>query len=41
VFPEISGHKSRFSIRFMTSEANGRPAQSRDDVDFTLTCCVF
>ncbi len=41
VFPEISGHKSRFSIRFMSPEANGRPAQSREDVDFTLTCCVF
>jgi cell division protein ZapD len=41
VFPEISGHKSRFSIRFMSPEGNGRPAQSREDVDFTLTCCVF
>ena len=41
VFPEISGHKSRFSIRFMSPEGNGRPAQSRADVDFTLTCCVF
>jgi len=41
VFPEISGHKSRFSIRFMSADANGRPAQSRADVDFSLTCCVF
>ena len=41
VFPEVSGHKSRFSIRFLTPEAGGRPVQSREDVDFTLTCCVF
>jgi cell division protein ZapD len=41
VFPEISGHRTRYSIRFMSPEANGRPAQSREDVDFTLTCCVF
>ncbi len=41
LFPEISGHKSRFSIRFMSPEANGRAAQSRDDVDFVLACCAF
>jgi cell division protein ZapD len=41
VFPEISGHKSRFSIRFISPETAGRPAQSREDVDFTLSCCVF
>jgi cell division protein ZapD len=41
VFPEVSGHKSRFSIRFLSAADGGRPAQSRDDVDFTLTCCVF
>lgn len=41
VFPEISGHKNRFSIRFMASDQAERPAQYRDDVSFTLTCCVF
>jgi cell division protein ZapD len=41
VFPEISGHKSRFSIRFLSAATGSRPAQSREDVDFTLTCCVF
>jgi cell division protein ZapD len=41
LFPEISGHKNRFSIRFMRSQASERPVQCRDDVDFTLTCCVF
>lgn len=49
VYPEISGHKNRFSIRFMqanmdasmeTSQA-GRPSQSSDDIPFLLTCCVF
>jgi cell division protein ZapD len=41
LFPEISGHKSRFSIRFLSPDVSGRPAQSRDDVDFTLACCAF
>jgi cell division protein ZapD len=41
VFPEISGHKNRFSIRFLAAEPGRRPAQSRDDVEFRLTCCVF
>ncbi len=42
-FPEISGHKNRFSIRFLTSvnEATQRPIQTSDDIAFTLTCCVF
>jgi cell division protein ZapD len=41
LFPEISGHKNRFSIRFMSSGQVERPVQCRDDVAFTLTCCVF
>jgi cell division protein ZapD len=41
LYPEISGHKNRFSIRFMTTNGDGRPSQSRDDVPFSLTCCVF
>ncbi|HBG96745.1 MAG TPA: cell division protein ZapD [Chromatiaceae bacterium] len=41
VFPEISGHKNRFSIRFLHANGVARPRQLRDDVEFTLTCCVF
>lgn len=41
LYPEISGHKNRFSIRFLEVAPDARPAQSRDDVDFHLTCCVF
>lgn len=41
LFPEISGHKNRFSIRFMRASTGGRPVQVRDDVEFALTCCVF
>ena len=41
LYPEISGHKNRYSIRFMDSEARGRPAPTAEDVDFRLTCCVF
>ena len=41
LYPEISGHKNRFSIRFMAVESNGRPSQRADDVHFRLTCCVL
>jgi cell division protein ZapD len=41
IFPEISGHKNRFSIRFMTAANGLRPSQSREPVPFALTCCVF
>jgi cell division protein ZapD len=41
LYPEISGHKNRFSIRFMSPGESDRPVQFREDVPFTLTCCVF
>jgi cell division protein ZapD len=41
LYPEISGHKNRYSIRFMSIEVRGRPAPTPEDVDFRLTCCVF
>lgn len=41
VYPEISGHKNRFSIRFMQASQSSRSVQSRDEVPFRLTCCVF
>ncbi|MCG6862610.1 MAG: cell division protein ZapD [Chromatiaceae bacterium] len=41
LFPEISGHKNRFSIRFMDTSESGRPVPWREDTAFTLTCCVF
>ncbi len=41
IFPEISGHKNRFSIRFMSAESRGRAKQHFEDVMFRLTCCVF
>ena len=41
LFPEISGHKNRFSIRFLDTREAGRPVPWREDTTFTLTCCVF
>ena len=41
LFPEISGHKTRFSIRFMNTEKTERPTPWQEDTTFTLTCCVF
>lgn len=42
VFPEISGGKHRFSIRFMVQPTlDQRASQSTDDIDFWLACCVI
>lgn len=41
LFPEISGHKTRFSIRFMDVGETGQPAPWHKDITFALTCCVF
>ena len=41
LYPEISGHKNRFSIRFMRLEPRGRSTQTGEAVEFRLTCCVF
>jgi cell division protein ZapD len=41
-FPEISGGKHRFTVRFMRqASTTARPAQVEHDVDFDLQCCVF
>lgn len=42
VFPEISGGKHRFSIRFMEqADPNQKAVQNGRDVEFELTCCVI
>lgn len=41
LFPEISGHKTRFSLRFMRAEGRGRPVPHESDVPFRLSCCVL
>ena len=40
-FPEISGGKHRFSIRFMNFKIDQRAQQAKDDVPFLLNCCVM
>ena len=40
-FPEISGGKHRFTVRFMAGGMNSRPSQVQEDIDFQLTCCVL
>jgi len=41
-FAEISGGKHRCTIRFMNPDcAEKQHVQSRDDIPFELTCCVF
>ena len=41
LFAEISGGKHRFTIRFLEPNERERPAQARDDVPFSLTCCIL
>lgn len=39
-FAEISGGKHRFTIRFLSINTDGRPAQVNEDISFILTNCV-
>lgn len=41
LFAEISGHKNRFSIRFVVPNGGGRPQPCHEPVPFSLTCCVL
>ncbi len=41
LFPEISGSKHRFTIRFLEPSHSGRPNQTQLDVEFSLVCCIF
>ena len=40
-YPEISGGKHRFTVRFMHFDINQRPQQVSDDVNFSLKCCAM
>lgn len=40
-FPEISGGKHRFTVRFMQFDINNRSQQITDNVNFQLSCCVI
>jgi len=40
-YPEISGGKHRFTVRFMQFDINQRPQQVSDDVRFSLKCCAM
>jgi cell division protein ZapD len=40
VFPEISGGKHRFVVRFFRQpDTTGRPEQVRESMSFELQCC--
>ncbi|MEE8320379.1 MAG: cell division protein ZapD [Gammaproteobacteria bacterium] len=41
-YPEISGGKHRFTIRFMEqNQTNSRPTQTQETVEFELHCCIL
>jgi cell division protein ZapD len=41
VFTEISGNKHRFNIRFLEAVDTSKPSQSKQDIPFQLTTCIF
>lgn len=40
-FPEVSGGKHRFTIRFMKFDISQRPQQTFEDIPFRLSCCAM
>lgn len=40
-FPEISGGKHRFTVRFMQFDLNQRAPQVSEDIAFSLSCCAM
>ena len=40
-FPEISGGKHRFTVRFMKFDINRRPQQVSEDIEFSLCSCAM
>ena len=41
-YPEISGGKHRFTVRFMEQPSTkSRPVQIQEDIDFELHCCIL
>lgn len=40
-YPEISGGKHRFTVRFMLFDLDNRPQQTTDNIEFTLSCCAL
>lgn len=40
-YPEISGGKHRFTVRFMQFDLAQRSQQSTDDIVFSLSCCAM
>ncbi|MCH9698923.1 MAG: cell division protein ZapD [Gammaproteobacteria bacterium] len=41
VFPEISGGKHRFTIRFLSKSVERRPVLIEEDIEFRLTKCLL
>jgi cell division protein ZapD len=41
LYPEVSGGKHRFNIRFLESRDLEHPAQTKRDVEFRLTTCLL
>ncbi len=40
-YPEISGGKHRFTVRFMVFDLEQRAKQVNEDINFSLSCCAM
>jgi cell division protein ZapD len=41
-YPEISGGKHRFTVRFLRQESDeSRPKQINQDIEFEMSCCMI
>ncbi len=40
-YAEVSGGKHRFTVRFVEQNLNDKNAQTKDDVEFDLICCII
>ncbi|KOR31211.1 hypothetical protein TI04_01985 [Achromatium sp. WMS2] len=41
LYPEVSGHKHKFNIRFLEFKDTSPPEPTKREVEFELTCCIF
>ncbi|MCP4995715.1 MAG: cell division protein ZapD, partial [Gammaproteobacteria bacterium] len=40
-FPKVSGSRHRFTIRFMRVDGQTQALQTKQNIEFQLTCCTI
>jgi cell division protein ZapD len=41
LLPKVSGSRHKFSVRFLTVDAQNRTSETNNDINFHLTCCTI